>query len=104
MLGVVGATVRKFFEVERKAAFRRDGLEQSQSDRIRELIEMVESSEDVGELQFEDEGVRITVRLTSSSVGPLATKSAMISSSRRDTAAASWPGFTSTVTSKMLMR
>ena len=40
----------------------RDGLERSHSDRIRELIEMVENSDDVGELKFEDEGVRITVR------------------------------------------
>src|SRR5262249_14374641 len=39
----------------------RDGLERSQSERIRELIEMVESS-DVGELTVEDQGVRITVR------------------------------------------
>jgi oxaloacetate decarboxylase alpha subunit len=40
----------------------RDGLEHSQSERIRELIEMVESSDDVGELTLEDAGVRITVR------------------------------------------
>jgi oxaloacetate decarboxylase alpha subunit len=40
----------------------RDGLERSQSERIRELIEMVESSDDVGELTLEDAGVRITVR------------------------------------------
>jgi oxaloacetate decarboxylase alpha subunit len=39
----------------------RDGLERSQSERIRELIEMVEGS-DVGELTVEDAGVRITVR------------------------------------------
>jgi oxaloacetate decarboxylase (Na+ extruding) subunit alpha len=39
----------------------RDGLERSQSQRIRELIEMVEGS-DVGELTVEDAGVRITVR------------------------------------------
>ncbi|HZI36404.1 MAG TPA: acetyl-CoA carboxylase biotin carboxyl carrier protein [Gaiellales bacterium] len=39
----------------------RDGLERSQSERIRELIEMVEAS-DVGELTVEDAGVRITVR------------------------------------------
>jgi oxaloacetate decarboxylase (Na+ extruding) subunit alpha len=39
----------------------RDGLERSQSERIRELIEMVEDS-DVGELTVEDAGVRITVR------------------------------------------
>ena len=39
----------------------RDGLERSQSQRIRELIEMVEGS-DVGELTIEDAGVRITVR------------------------------------------
>ena len=39
----------------------RDGLERSQSERIRELIEMVERS-DVGELTVEDAGVRITVR------------------------------------------
>ena len=39
----------------------RDGLERSQSQRIRELIEMVEGSE-VGELTVEDAGVRITVR------------------------------------------
>jgi oxaloacetate decarboxylase (Na+ extruding) subunit alpha len=39
----------------------RDGLEHSQSERIRELIEMVEGS-DVGELTIEDGGVRITVR------------------------------------------
>ena len=39
----------------------RDGFERSQSERIRELIEMVEAS-DVGELTVEDAGVRITVR------------------------------------------
>jgi oxaloacetate decarboxylase (Na+ extruding) subunit alpha len=39
----------------------RDGLERSQSERIRELIEMVEGS-DVEELTVEDAGVRITVR------------------------------------------
>ena len=40
----------------------RDGLERSQSERIREMIEMVEGSDDVGELTVEDAGVRITVR------------------------------------------
>ena len=39
----------------------RDGLERAQSERIRELIEMVEDS-DVGELTVEDAGVRITVK------------------------------------------
>ncbi|MDX6549401.1 MAG: oxaloacetate decarboxylase (Na+ extruding) subunit alpha, partial [Gaiellales bacterium] len=39
----------------------RDGLERSQSERIRELIEMLEGS-NVGELTLEDAGVRITVR------------------------------------------
>jgi oxaloacetate decarboxylase alpha subunit len=39
----------------------RDGLERAQSERIRELIEMVEDSE-VGELTLEDAGVRITVK------------------------------------------
>ena len=39
----------------------RDGLERSQSERIRELIAMVEGS-DVGELTLEDAGVKITVR------------------------------------------
>jgi oxaloacetate decarboxylase alpha subunit len=39
----------------------RDGLERSQSERIRELIEMLEDS-NVGELTLEDAGVRITVR------------------------------------------
>ena len=39
----------------------RDGLERTQSERIRELIEMVEGSE-VGELTLEDAGVRITVK------------------------------------------
>src|SRR5207245_146619 len=40
----------------------RDGLERSQSERIRELIDMMESSDDVGVLEVEDGGVRITVR------------------------------------------
>lgn len=40
---------------------RPDGLEPSQSERIRELIRMVEGS-DVGELTIEDGAVRITVR------------------------------------------
>jgi oxaloacetate decarboxylase (Na+ extruding) subunit alpha len=39
----------------------RDGLERSQSERIRELIEIMEASE-VGVLEVEDAGVRITVR------------------------------------------
>jgi oxaloacetate decarboxylase alpha subunit len=39
----------------------RDGLERGQSERIRELIEMLEDS-NVGELTLEDAGVRITVR------------------------------------------
>jgi oxaloacetate decarboxylase (Na+ extruding) subunit alpha len=38
-----------------------EGLVRSQSDRVRELIELVEDS-DVGELTLEDGGVRITVR------------------------------------------
>ncbi len=40
---------------------RADGLEPAQSDRIRELIRLVEAS-DVGELTIEDGAVRITVR------------------------------------------
>jgi acetyl-CoA carboxylase biotin carboxyl carrier protein len=39
----------------------RDGLERSQAERIRELIDMMEGS-DVGELTIEDGSVRITVR------------------------------------------
>jgi oxaloacetate decarboxylase alpha subunit len=39
----------------------RDGLERSQAERIRELIEMMKGS-DVGELTIEDGSVRITVR------------------------------------------
>ena len=40
----------------------RDGLERSQSERIRELIDIMEASDDVGVLEVEDGGVRITVR------------------------------------------
>jgi oxaloacetate decarboxylase alpha subunit len=40
----------------------RDGLQRSQSDRIRELIDIMEASDDVGVLEVEDGGVRITVR------------------------------------------
>jgi oxaloacetate decarboxylase alpha subunit len=40
----------------------RDGLERSQSERIRELIGIMEASDDVGVLEVEDGGVRITVR------------------------------------------
>ena len=42
-----------------------DSLEPSQSERIRELIRMVEDS-DVGELTLQDGPVRITVRVTTS--------------------------------------
>jgi oxaloacetate decarboxylase alpha subunit len=40
----------------------RDGLERTQSERIRELIDIMEASDDVGVLEVEDGGVRITVR------------------------------------------
>jgi hypothetical protein len=46
----------------------------------------------------------VATRRTSSSVGPLATKSAMMRSSRCATRSASTPGLTSTCTSKMPTR
>ena len=46
----------------------------------------------------------VTTRATSSSVGPEAMKSAMMASSRRETASTSCPGFTSTVTWNRPMR
>jgi oxaloacetate decarboxylase (Na+ extruding) subunit alpha len=48
----------------------RDGLERSQSERIRELIEIMEGSE-VGVLEVEDAGVRITVRRQDDRPAPL---------------------------------
>jgi oxaloacetate decarboxylase alpha subunit len=74
----------------------RDGLERSQSERIRELIEMVEGS-DVGELTVEDGGVRITVRRQDDqSLAPVATAPAVAAPDNG--AAESAPSVSQTVT------
>ncbi|HUZ84274.1 MAG TPA: biotin/lipoyl-containing protein, partial [Gaiellales bacterium] len=66
LLALFGDDARRLLEAIRgrggqSEAGRPDGLEASQSQRIRELIRMVEAS-DVGELTIEDGTVRITVR------------------------------------------
>jgi oxaloacetate decarboxylase (Na+ extruding) subunit alpha len=74
----------------------RDGLERSQSERIRELIEMVEGS-DVGELTVEDAGVRITVRRQDDrALAPVAATPAVASADNG--AADSAPSVSQTVT------
>jgi oxaloacetate decarboxylase alpha subunit len=66
LVALFGADANRLLSILRGRGDRdeavRDGLERSQSERIRELIDIMEASDDVGVLEVEDGGVRITVR------------------------------------------